>query len=145
VFGYSDGGNIALWLARKAPDIFTKVVAISPNCLVRGLTGGTLRLIRTIAKILHLLERMGLPVRPARMRFDLMTDDIGLTADDLARIATDLSILYAERDVVRQEHIEAMERLIPGATVHRIAQCNHLTIPSKQETIEDILSFLLGR
>ena len=36
VIGYSDGGNIALFLAKNAPDIFKKIVAISPNYLVSG-------------------------------------------------------------------------------------------------------------
>ncbi|HNT77772.1 MAG TPA: alpha/beta hydrolase, partial [Anaerolineae bacterium] len=34
VVGYSDGGNIALFLAKKAPQLFKKIVAISPNYLV---------------------------------------------------------------------------------------------------------------
>ncbi len=40
VIGYSDGGNIALLLAKKAPNLFTKIIAISPNYLVYGMKHG---------------------------------------------------------------------------------------------------------
>ncbi len=50
VIGYSDGGNIALFLARKAPDMFPKVIAISPNYLVTSTTDGALRLFNTADK-----------------------------------------------------------------------------------------------
>ena len=36
VIGYSDGGNIALFLAKKAPKLFPRIVAISPNTLANG-------------------------------------------------------------------------------------------------------------
>ncbi|HEY71627.1 MAG TPA: alpha/beta hydrolase, partial [Anaerolineae bacterium] len=143
VIGYSDGGNVALFLAKKDPACFTKIVAISPNYLVSGLTGGTLRLLRTIVRLLRLLERMGLPVRKTILRFELMLDDIGITDKDLAGLQTHLRILHAERDVVKEGHIEAMVRLIPGATVRKIERCNHFSILYKNETIEDIKDFLL--
>ncbi|MCL1906110.1 MAG: alpha/beta hydrolase, partial [Clostridiales bacterium] len=50
VIGFSDGGNICLFLAKKAPEIFTKIIAISPNYLASGLTEGTLKLQNKIHK-----------------------------------------------------------------------------------------------
>jgi phosphatidylglycerol lysyltransferase len=72
VTGYSDGGNIALFLAKKEPRVFKKIVAISPNYLVSGITDGALRFFRVTAKILRLLEGLGLPTKKAIMRADLM-------------------------------------------------------------------------
>ena len=46
VIGYSDGGNLALWLAVKAPQIFTKVAVISPNTRASGSTGAATCAIR---------------------------------------------------------------------------------------------------
>ena len=43
VIGYSDGGNIALFLAKKEPALFPRVIAISPNYLVSGTTDSGLR------------------------------------------------------------------------------------------------------
>jgi phosphatidylglycerol lysyltransferase len=144
VIGYSDGGNIALFLAKKEPKFFTKIVAISPNYLVSGTSDGTLRFLRAAAKILQILGKLGLPTRKAILRFDLMLDDIGITAEDLGNIQTSLRILYAEKDMIKEEHIKDMGRLIPGATIKKIGHCNHLTILDKQETIKDIKGYLLG-
>jgi len=143
VIGHSDGGNIALFLAYKAPEIFKKVVAISPNYLVSGTTDGTLKFLRTTAKLLRTLEKLGLPTRKAILRYDLMLTDIGITAKELGGIQTRLRILYAEHDMVKEEHILEMGGLIPGATVKKIERCNHLTILYKEETIEDMREYLL--
>jgi pimeloyl-ACP methyl ester carboxylesterase len=144
VIGYSDGGNIALFLAKKEPIIFKKIVAISPNYLVSGTTDGALRFIRAAAKILRFLKRLGLPTKKAVMRFDLMLNDIGITEEELGSIQTSLRILYAEKDLIKEEHIKDMGRLIPGASIKKIGHCNHLTVIDKRETIEDIRNYLLG-
>ena len=119
-------------------------MAISPNYLVSGTTDGALRFLRAVAKILRILERLGLPTRKAIMRFDLMLNDIGITAEELGGIQTSLRILYAEKDMIKEEHIKEMGALIPGATIQKIGRCNHMTIFSKKETIEDIKDYLLS-
>jgi len=144
VIGHSDGGNIALFLAYKAPEIFKKIVAISPNYLVSGTTDGTLWFLRSTAKLLRALEKLGLPTRKAILRNDLMLNDIGITAEELGDIQTSLRILYAEHDMIKEEHIQEMGRLIPGSTIQKIGRCNHLTILYKEETIEDVREYLLG-
>ena len=142
VIGYSDGGNIALHLASKAPMIFKRIVAISPNYLASGLTDGALRFIRATAKTLVVLGRLGLPTRKAVMRFNLMLADIGITAEELSRIQTNVRILYAENDLIKEEHIQEMGRLIPNADIRKISHSNHMTIFYKSETIDDIHEFL---
>jgi len=142
VVGYSDGGNLALFLASRAPDLFPKIVAISPNYLASGLTDGTRRLIRTMAWFTRISEKLGLSSHRAMMRIDLMLNDIGISEQELAGIHTGLRILYAENDMIKEEHILAMGRIIPGATVRKIAGCNHLNILHKQATIEDIRAYI---
>ena len=144
VIGYSDGGNIALFLAKKRPDIFTKIVAISPNYLVSGTTDGWLRFFRSIRKILRFLGRVELPTKKAIMRFDLMLNDIGITEKELGSIRTNLRILYAEKDMIKEEHIQKMGSLIPGASTKKIGHCNHMTIFYRKDAIQDMKQYLLG-
>jgi pimeloyl-ACP methyl ester carboxylesterase len=143
VIGYSDGGNIALFLAKKEPGIFKKIVTISPNYLASGTTDGMLRFLKATASILRILARFGLPTKKAIMRFDLMLNDIGITAEELGSIKTSLRILYAEKDLIKEDHIKAMGKLIPGATIKKIEHCNHLTILNKGDTIADIKAYFL--
>lgn len=141
VVGYSDGGNIALHLAQKAPEMFPKLAAISPNYLAEGTVESWLRLFRRSADVLTFLGRLGFNTRKARMRFNLMLTDIGLTAEDLRGIRTQVRILYAERDMIKEDHILEIGRLIPGAEVRRIANCDHMTVFKKAEAIQDIRRF----
>jgi pimeloyl-ACP methyl ester carboxylesterase len=144
VIGYSDGGNIALLLAHKRPELFTRIVAISPNYLASGTTDGWLRFFRGAAQVMRFLARLGLPTRKALLRFELMLHDIGITAEELGEIRTSLRILYAERDMIKEEYIQEMGRLIPGASIKKISRCNHVTIFNKKEAIEDMRAYLLG-
>jgi len=142
LIGYSDGGNIALLLARKAPDIFRKIVAISPNYLVSGTKDGSLRTIRWMVKLFEILAKCGLPTTKAAMRFRLMLKDIGITEDGLRSIATSMKILYAEKDFVKEDHIRRIAELVPRCSLARIGRCNHMTIFHKKETIESIKDYL---
>jgi pimeloyl-ACP methyl ester carboxylesterase len=142
VIGYSDGGNIALHLAKKAPRLFPKLVAISPNYLASGTTDGTLKLFRMMKTVLVILGKLGLQTRKAILRLNLMLTDIGITAEELKGIRTNVRILYAEHDLIKESHILDIGRLIPGATVRKIENSNHLTVYSKQEAIDDITEFL---
>ena len=142
VIGYSDGGNISLWLALKAPEMFPKIVAISPNYLVSGSTDASLMLTKRICRLLTFLGRMGLPTRKQLLKFDLMLKDIGLSAEDLRKIRTSLRILYAEHDLIKEDHILNIHQNIPGSTLQKIYKCSHITIPYRQEAIADMQNYL---
>lgn len=136
VIGYSDGGNIALFLARKAPEMFPKIIAISPNYLVSGTTDGALRLFRTLIGIMTFLRRIGFRTEKGIARFNLMMNDIGLTDEDLRSIRTNMTILYAEKDLIKEDHIKQIAGLVPNARLYKVRNCNHITIFWKKESIE---------
>ena len=142
VIGYSDGGNLALWMAVKAPEIFSQVVAISPNTLARGNKDGV---ITAIQRYLHSMKRMrkfGFPNKKQIMRFELMLTDTGITEADLQNIKTRVKILYAERDMIKEEHILYLADKIPGCEVHKVMGCHHLNIPFQAETIKVMQDYL---
>ena len=60
------------------------------------------------------------------MRVNLMLTDIGITAEDYRGIRTNVRILYAEHDLIKEEHILEIGRLIPNAGVRKMDRCNHL-------------------
>ncbi|MCL6590149.1 MAG: alpha/beta hydrolase [Firmicutes bacterium] len=143
VIGYSDGGKIALLLAKKAPHIFTKIVAISPNYLASGITDEALRFLNKKLRLLRFLNNIGIPTRKSIMRCWLMLNDIGISDQELSSIQTDLKILYAEQDLVKEEHIQKTGALIPRASIQKINDCNHFSILSKKETIREIRDYFL--
>ncbi len=118
VIGYSDGGNVALFLAKKAPLLFRKVVAISPNTLVSGTNDGTLRIFRAVLSILNFLSKLGVNVKKQFLVINLMMRDIGLSFAELSEIKTNVKVLYAEKDLIKESHIQEIA-VGPLAMDHR--------------------------
>lgn len=142
VIGYSDGGNLALWLAVKSPEIFTKIVAISPNTLASGNKDGVITAINRYLLNMKRLQRFGFPIRKQIMRFELMLTDTGITEGDLQNIKTKVKILYAERDMIKEDHILFMADKIPGCELHKVMGCHHINIPFQAETIKVVQDYL---
>lgn len=136
VIGYSDGGNIALHLARKAPELFPRILAISPNTLLSGTTEDSQRTFFTIYKIQGFLNRLGLPMQKYMRTWELMLKDIGLSDDDLQAIHTKVKLIYAEKDMIKEDHILHIAALIPGAEVEKIAGTTHMNIIKNAKAIE---------
>jgi hypothetical protein len=64
-----------------------------------------------------------------------MLHDIGITDDELRSIRTGIKILYAERELFKEEHIRQIASLIPNASTDKIMGCHHMTILNKKEAI----------
>lgn len=88
------------------------------------------------------LNRIGFNLKKPAMRFDLMLRDIGLSDDDLRGIRTRVKILYAEKDMIKAEHIQHIAGLIPNADLDRIEGCTHITIIQSAAAIAAIKAFL---
>ncbi len=145
VIGYSDGGNIAIFLAARAPELFPRIVAVSPNYLVSGTTEEGLRIFRAMRKTAVLLGRLGFDTRKQVMRCDLMLRDIGISEEELRGIRTRMKILYAEKDLIKEDHILRLTGLIPGSSLSKIPRCTHLSICGQEEAVEAMRGFLLDR
>ena len=143
VVGFSDGGNVCLFLAKKHPEIFIKIVTISPNYLVSGLTED--KITEKIHKLFLFLQKIKLPMKKAISKWELMMKDIGITDDDLKNINANMLIMYAENDLIKEEHILKMAELIKNCALIKIKNSTHMNIINKEETIKNIMNFLKKR
>lgn len=142
VIGYSDGGNIALSLAIAAPETFGKVIAVSPNYLVSGTVDKWLSLFKKTYAAMALLDKIGIDMKKPMMRFELMLNDTGITEEDLRQIKTKVGILYAERDMIKEDHIAEIHRNIPDSKLIKVSGCNHMSILKKEEAIKEMRGYL---
>jgi pimeloyl-ACP methyl ester carboxylesterase len=142
VVGFSDGGNICLLLAKRHPEIFVKIAALSPNYLVDGITDKALRQMKRWHRTLLLLKKLRLPVKKSIMRWELMLNDVGITDDELKSIRTDVCVLYAENDMIKEDHVLKISQLIPGCKVKKVKGCNHFNIYKKEAAAQEIAAFL---
>lgn len=143
--GYSDGGNIALHLAHKAPGLFRKIIAISPNTLASGTEEKSLRTFIRMKKCLTKLGQLGFNTKKQIMRIDLMLNDIGLDDDQLRQISLPLLILYAEKEMIKVSHIQHIANLIPNADLKMIPGSTHMNILHNSKTHEAIKAYFLNK
>jgi Predicted hydrolases or acyltransferases (alpha/beta hydrolase superfamily) len=142
VIGYSDGGNVALFLAKKAPQRFGKLIAISPNTLVSGTTDCTLRLFRGVVGVLTFFSRIGFDLKKTLLVLNLMMRDIGLSFADLGQIQTQVKVIYAEKDMIKESHIQEIAAAIPGSSLDKVPGCTHITIPHSPAALQIMQDYL---
>ena len=142
VIGYSDGGILGLWLAVKAPEIFSKIVSISPNTVASASTEGFMQFLTKTLRTLNFFKKLGFPVKKQIMRFQLMQTDSGIRDEDLKGIKTKVMIIYAEKDMVAEDHITHIAKLIPGCKLEKVMDCTHMTVPHQAETLRIMHAFL---
>jgi len=143
VIGFSDGGNTALFLAKKEPSLFENVIALSPNTLVTGTEKKTLVLMRFFHKIFLILKRIGLKLDLSIQRFNLMLTDIGLSFEDLASIQTKVHLIYSEHDMITEEHMISLHKAIKNSTLYKEMNANHMSEVEKKDVIAHIRKLLV--
>ncbi len=142
LIGYSDGGNLALWLAIKAPDLFDKVVTLSPNTKAGGTTEGAMRAIQKAVKMMTWISKVYPPMNKNLMRFRLMLSDSGIEYEMLKTIQSKVLMLYAGKDMITEEHILEIVHHIPNVVVTKIEKASHLSLPFNDEAIQTMQQFL---
>ena len=75
-------------------------------------------------------------------KWELMMKDIGIADNDLKDIKTNMLIIHAENDLIKEEHILRMKELIKGCKLKKIKNSTHSDIINKEETINEIMEFL---
>lgn len=143
VIGFSDGGNIALFLAKKAPHIFTNVIALSPNTLVSGVEKKTFIVIRLLSKVFKLLNKLGFNTGLWIKIFNLMLTDIGLSFEDLNQIKTKVHFIYSEHDMITEDHMLSLHKAIPKSTIYKEMKATHMNEVQKEGVISNIREKLI--
>lgn len=113
LYGFSDGGIIALLLAGTYPKLLSRIVVSGANTEVEGIRGGWLTLFRAINAL----------VKEPKM--DMMLQPPGISTDLLRKIVIPTTVLAGSRDMVRQAHTRYIAENIPGSTLRILPGENH--------------------
>lgn len=103
VYGFSDGGIVALLLAMKYPDLLSKVIGSGVNVNPDGLVKGW----HIIFKIIYFFNRSP--------QFKLMLTEPDITAEDLKQIQISVFLTGGSKDMIQQKHMQFIADSIPGA------------------------------
>ncbi|MBK0372566.1 alpha/beta hydrolase [Streptomyces sp. RB110-1] len=136
--GWSDGGVVALLVARDRPDLVRKVVAIGanfrpgPECFVEPAMLDTMT---PDGPDLAFFREMYEPVAPdgaghwpvvAAKVIDMWRTQPALTSGDLARVRASTLVMAGDDDLMTLEHTTALYRAIPDAELAILPGASHL-------------------
>jgi pimeloyl-ACP methyl ester carboxylesterase len=115
VIGFSDGGNLGLYLAAHHPERIASLITMGANYEADGLTDACNE--ETLERYKELLALPDSdPEKIQRLCIhNLMLEELDLSAEDLRSIQTPTLVVAGEFDLIRDDQTEAMHRLIPGS------------------------------
>src|SRR5690554_1222940 len=140
--GYSDGANIAMMLAKIAPELIEKMVLISGNLYSKALSKPFYHSIRLKFKLYEPLRRVSKRMRLKTTKLALMLNNIGVYPEDLNKIDFPTLIVDAERDIIDKDHTALIARSIPGSKHITIKDTNHMDIIKSPELFKAINDFI---
>ena len=125
VLGFSDGGNLGLYLAAHYPERIASLIAMGANYEADGLTDACNE--ETLERYEELLALPDTdPDKIQRLCIhNLMLEELDLSAEALRSIQAPTMLLAGEFDLIRDDQTEAMHRLISGSQKYIVPGGSH--------------------
>lgn len=142
IIGYSDGANIALWIAKKKEGLLDKLVLISGNYKEEGLYGWFILFLEFYKLVLDIGSKCFKKLKNKYELAQIMLGDIGVDEEDLRKINVSTLVLCADIEVVHIEHTKNISKNIKNSTLKVIKGTSHIDIGKRTRTIKEIYKFL---
>ncbi len=113
VFGFSDGGIVALMAASRRPEVFGRIIAAGANSNPGGLT------ISARSEIKKQFKHDRSPLT------EMMLKEPDLTKAVLSRITCPVLLLAGQRDMVKEKDTKKMAKAIPNSEMKVLAGEDH--------------------
>ena len=143
--GWSDGGILALLIARHRPDLVRRVVAIGASVAMDSdpapLSAADVDWIRTVdpADV-----GMPIPVETRRRLFAMWLAGPELSLADLAEVTPPVLIVAADRDMITLDHTVAMFRALPAAQLAILPGVGHDVPRTDPDLVAAVVERFLG-
>lgn len=142
LIGYSDGANVALLIAKKAPELLKSMIIISGNYTAEGIQKWFRKSLELYRGILSFFNKLSKKLIRKIWLIDLMINDTGITEEDLRKINIPTLIFCAKFDVVYRKHTLSINKNLKNSILSIITNCDHKSIINKIAVIEEIDEFL---
>jgi pimeloyl-ACP methyl ester carboxylesterase len=153
VLGYSDGGNVALGLAIRHPDLVRKLITAGTNVTNEGLKPGIIDELSQLTP-----EMLGDEIRDLYASEAPNPEDwptlvtkivqqavslVGWQPEQLQSIAAPTLVVIGDDDIIRVEHASEMVSLIPHAHLAVLPRRDHMMLVMRPEPLVPILDEFL--
>jgi len=140
VVGWSDGGNIALILAVRRPDLVRRIVVSGANFAPEGLPASDLAGLRAADE--HPPSSLSAFDRKLTHMWATSPTPAELSPQLLAKIAKPVIVIAGDHDAITLEHTIALYRALPQGRLCILPDTNHGTFINRPEWVNAIaLSF----
>lgn len=131
LYGFSDGGIVALLVGMRAPSLCARLIASGVNVSPRGLNADFLRHARREWK------------KTKNPLLKLMLTEPHIPFRDLGRISAPVDLIAGQNDLIRPRHTLKIARAVPRCSLHILAGETHESYIVHSEKIAKILLGLL--
>lgn len=125
VLGFSDGGNIALHMALKAPERLHSLILSGANADPSGLDPKGMFMIKLTQQLLRAGALFSSSLRAKLEIWELMIYEPNITEAGLKSISLPALITAGERDIILREHTEYLHRSIKNSRLEIIRGGDH--------------------
>ena len=133
LYGFSDGGIIALIVAYMHPNLISHVVSSGANLTPRDLS----RAFRFYCKLRNAIKSKEL--------YTLMLTGPNINRDDLSKITAKALILAGEKDIITKAHSEFIRDSIEGAGLKILKGENHGSYVIKSKKLYPIIKEFINQ
>ncbi|PFG19336.1 alpha/beta fold hydrolase [Serinibacter salmoneus] len=144
VLGFSDGGNIALELALRHPDLVGALVLVGANLFPGGLKPVSKVTTDVAHAVAHTTARVLPGLRTLSQRLGLMVTDPNIDPAALGRIAVPALVVVGERDVIRPEHSRLIADSLARGDLVEIPGVGHMIPREAPGELAALVRGLLG-
>lgn len=154
VFGYSDGGNVALGLAIRRPELVRKIAIAGTNVSNDGLVPGVYEFMSGMSpeslgdelRVMYEAEaaRPGdWPVLVEKVREQVIALE-GWTPEQLGGISAPMLAAIGDGDIVTPEHALELVRLVPGSHLAVLPMRDHFSLVMQPDPLLAMLAEFLA-
>lgn len=144
IIGFSDGGNLGLYLASHYPKRVDNLVVVGANYKPEGLKKKDFLQVKGLYYYLKLLGFISKSKRRRKEVIDLMWHQIKFNDADLKRINARTLIVVGENDVIQKKHTQMMHKLIAESMVITIPETTHFSMIEKPDVFNAIIKDFLS-
>ncbi|MCA9765915.1 MAG: alpha/beta hydrolase [Carnobacterium sp.] len=143
VLGFSDGGNIGLYLASHYPDKVAELVIVGANYRPEGLRKKEFMQVKLLYGYLKWAGIFSESKQQRKEVIDLMWHQLKLDDDDLKRITARTLLVVGENDVIQKSHTKKMADLIVKSTLITLPDTTHFLMLEKPDLFNTLVKDFL--
>lgn len=144
IIGYSDGGNIGLYLATHSPERVQSVITMGSNYEVDAIEAITYQEILDHRE--HLLQQgQNEEVKKQLNIVNLMLDELDLSEDNLKELQVPVLVMAGEFDLIKQDHTEKMANLIPNGEIFLVPEGGHDFFITDPRSFREAVTLFFGK